>query len=244
MRKMTLLLTGLLAAPLAMGPAAASAAPPVELALVLLNDVSNSMDSDEYALVKAGYRAAFSDPEVVAAILGSGGTVAVAYAEFSGEHEFTLVRGWDLLSDAASARTFGEAVAAAARTSAGNTELAASLRQAALLLDEGAFGDARRVIDIASDHPADGGRAAGVRDKLVAAGITINALPIFEDRVVGTFDGHMTYSTVEWGIGGMAAFYRRDIIGGPGSFMLEVRSIDVFAEALKRKLLLELVAMR
>lgn len=241
---MTLLAAALLAAPFAVGPAVAPAAPPVELALVLLNDVSGSMDAEEYGMVKAGYRAAFSDPEVIAAIRDSGGAVAVSYVEFSGEHEFTLVRGWDLLTDAASTQAFGEAVAAAARTSAGNTALAASMRQAGRLLEEGDFGDARRVIDIATDHPGDSGRAASVRDQLVAAGITINALPIFENRIVGTFDGHMTYSGVEWGVGGMAAFYRLDVIGGPGCFMLEARGYEAFAQALKRKLLRELVAQR
>jgi Protein of unknown function (DUF1194) len=243
-RAMGLLAAAVLAAPLAVGPAAAPAAPPVELALVLLSDVSGSMDAEEYGMVAAGYRAAFSDPEVIAAIRDSGGAVAVSYVEFSGEHEFTLVRGWDLLTDAASTQAFGEAVAAAARTSAGNTALAASMRQAGRLLEEGGFGDARRVIDIATDHPGDSGRAAGVRDQLVAAGITINALPIFENRIVGTFDGHMTYSGVEWGVGGMAAFYRLDVIGGPGCFMLEARGYEAFAQALKRKLLRELVAQR
>src|SRR3546814_13636662 len=44
----------------------------VDLALVLLNDVSRSMDEVEYALVKDGYRAAFADPEVIAALVGNG----------------------------------------------------------------------------------------------------------------------------------------------------------------------------
>src|SRR6185312_11626104 len=135
-RAMGLLAAALLAAPLAIGPSPAAADPPVELALVLLSDVSGSMDPEEYGMVKAGYRAAFSDPEVIAAIRDSGGAVAVSYVEFSGEHEFTLVRGWDLLTDAASTQAFGEAVAAAARTSAGNTALAASMRQAGRLLEE------------------------------------------------------------------------------------------------------------
>jgi len=234
---------GLLAVPLAVGPGAAPAAPPVELALVLLNDVSGSMDADEYAMVKAGYRAAFGDPDVIAAIRDSGAGVAVSYVEFSGEHEFTLVRGWDVLTDAASARAFGEAVAAAPRSSAGNTALASSIGKAARMLEAGDFGDARRVIDVASDHPGDG-RSAGVRDQVVAEGITINALPIFENRQVGTFDGHLGYSAVQWGVGGTAGFYQRDVIGGPGSFMLEAHGYEAFAVALKRKLLLELVAQR
>jgi Protein of unknown function (DUF1194) len=238
MRPKTLLFLALLAA--AMVPARSAST--ADLALVLLTDVSKSMDDGEYALVKAGYQAAFADPEVIARILGNTGGVAIAYVEFSGNNEFKVVQGWDLLRDAASTRAFGEAVAAAPRSAAGETALAASLGNAVRLLEEGGFGDARLVIDVASDHPSDGGRSAPVRDAAVAAGITINALPLIDHDVIGTFDGHLAYSsTQQWGWGGMAEFYRRDIIGGPGSFMVEVHDFSDFGEALKRKLLLELV---
>lgn len=39
---------------------------------MLLTDVSSSMDDGEFAMVKEGYRAAFSDPEVISAILENG----------------------------------------------------------------------------------------------------------------------------------------------------------------------------
>jgi hypothetical protein len=41
----------------------------VELALILLTDVSNSMDDREYAMVKGGYNVAFSDPGILGAVL-------------------------------------------------------------------------------------------------------------------------------------------------------------------------------
>lgn len=232
----------LLAAVLAAWSAAPRPAWAVDLALVLLNDVSKSMDDGEYEMVKAGYRAAFSDPDVIAALVAGGGGVAVAYVEFSGKQEIMLVKGWDVLSDAASARAFGEAIAVAPRSSAGNTALSAGLAGAAQLLLDGDFGAARRVIDIASDHPHDGGRSAAIRDAAVDAGITINALPIIDERPIGTFDGRMAYTTAEWGAGGIANFYRRDIIGGAGSFVVEARDYEAFGDALKRKLLLELIA--
>ena len=226
----------------AAGTGTARNSAPVELALVLLTDVSNSMDSGEYEMVKAGYRAAFSDPEVMAAVAASPGGVAVAYVEFSDANRIALVRGWDLLTDEVSTSAFGEAVAAAPRSSAGNTALAASLRQAAQLLTDGEFGNARRlVIDVASDHPSDGGRSGYARDAAVAAGITINALPIIDERPIGTFDGRMTYTVANWGLGGMTEFYRRYVIGGAGSFLVEARHYSAFGEALKRKLLMELL---
>ncbi len=214
----------------------------VDLALVLLNDVSQSMDEGEYTLVKDGYRAAFADPEVITALIGNAGGVAVAYVEFSGKNEVKRVLDWQVLSDAASARAFGDAIAAAPRSSAGNTALSAGLSAAARMLLESDFGAARQVIDIASDHPSDGGRCAPIRDAAVAAGITINALPIIDEQVIGTIDGRLTYSTARWGSESVVEFYRRTVVGGPGSFAVEARTYAVFGEALKRKLLLEFIA--
>jgi hypothetical protein len=94
-----------------------------DLALVLLTDVSGSMGDDEFKLVKEGYRAAFADPEVLAAIAKNSRGVAVAYVEFSDENSVMVVKGWDLLTDGASALAFGNAVAAAPRSSTGNTAL-------------------------------------------------------------------------------------------------------------------------
>jgi hypothetical protein len=223
-------------------PAAADDAirQPVDLALVLLTDVSRSMSDREYRMVKDGYKAAFADPEVIRAILDNSKGVAVAYVEFSGRDEFTVVKGWDVLTDAASAHSFGEAVAIATRTSSGNTALAPSIKRAAEMLTADASASGRRVIDVASDHLWDGGRAATVRDAAVAAGITINALPIIDTRPIGTFDGRMSYA--EWGSEGGVAFYRNYVIGGPGSFLIEVHDYGAFGEALKRKLLRELIS--
>lgn len=215
---------------------------PVDLALVLLTDVSNSMDDREYEMVKDGYKAAFSDPQVVDAITSNSQGVAIAYVEFSSIGDFVVVKGWDVLTDAASARSFGNAVAGAPRTSSGNTELAPSIKEAAAMLEDSDFGAARRVIDVASDHPNDNGRSANVRDAVVAAGITINALPIVDDRVIGTFDGHMSYTSARSGFWSPAEFYRRDVIGGTGSFLIEARDYSAFGEALKRKLLRELIS--
>ena len=236
MRAKTVLFAGLLAGWTVMPRPAAA----VDLALVLLTDVSKSMDSGEHQLVKDGYRTAFADPEVIAAIVGNRGGVAVAYVEFSGADEVVMVRGWEVLTDAPSARTFGEAVASAPRSSAGNTALAGALRQAMWMLQEAEFGSARLVIDVASDHPTDGGRSASARDAAVEAGITINALPIIDDRPLGTFDGHMTY--MDWRMEHITEFYRQNVIGGPGSSVIEARSFEAFGEALKRKLLLELIS--
>jgi hypothetical protein len=213
-----------------------------DLALVLLTDVSGSMGDDEFKLVKEGYRAAFADPEVLAAIAKNPRGVAVAYVEFSDENSVMVVKGWDLLTDSASALTFANAVAAAPRSSTGNTALSNGIRRAAELLLAGNFDGARLVIDVASDHPGDGGQSAHVRERIVEAGITVNALPIMTHNQAGSFDGRTTFASGQWGLGGIVGFYRENVIAGPGSFIVEANDYSDFGEALKRKLLLELIA--
>src|SRR5262245_13619352 len=97
MRVHALLLGAALLSYVASAPAIAEQAirQPVDLALVLLTDVSNSMDDREYALVKEGYKAAFSDPEIIQAILSNSKGIAVSYVEFAGKDEFFVVKGWD-----------------------------------------------------------------------------------------------------------------------------------------------------
>ena len=166
----------------------------------------------------------------------------MAYVEFSGKDDINRVLDWRVLTDAADAAAFGEAIAAAPRSSAGGTALSAGLAAAARLLSESDFGAARQVIDIASDHPHDGGRSAAIRDAAVAAGITINALPIIEKFQYKSFDGQTNTAAIEWRASDMAAFYHQYVIGGPGSFLIEAHDFAAFGEALKRKLLRELIA--
>ena len=214
-----------------------------DLALVLLTDVSSSMGDDEFKLVKEGYRAAFSDPEVLAAIAKNPRGIAVAYVEFSDENSVMVVKGWDLLTDSTSALAFGNAVAAAPRSSTGNTALSNGIRRAAELLLAGNFEGARLVIDVATMNSGNGAAIeANVRQRIVEAGITVNALPIMTNNRAGSFDGRTTFASGQWGLGGIVGFYRENVIAGPGKVLVEANDYKAFGEALKRKLLLELIA--
>ena len=54
----------------------------VDLALVLLTDVSRSVDGQEYDLIKQGYAAALTDPRVLAAIAGGPqAAIAILYVD-------------------------------------------------------------------------------------------------------------------------------------------------------------------
>ena len=66
------------------------------------------------------------------------------------------------------------------------------------------------------------------------AGITINGLAIINDHPVS-----WTYAHVQ-PPGGLANYYRENVTGGPGSFVLEVHDFHTFGEAMTRKLVTEI----
>src|ERR1700712_1515065 len=108
----------ILAACLACSAAAPVAAdlPTVDAAIVLLTDVSRSIDDTEFQLEKEGYTAAFSDPRVIAAIAGGPhARIAVAYLEFAGDDQIRTVVDWTVIDGAASALAFTTALTAEPR---------------------------------------------------------------------------------------------------------------------------------
>ena len=66
------------------------------------------------------------------------------------------------------------------------------------------------------------------------AGITINGLAIINDHPVS-----WTYAHVQ-PPGGLPNYYRENVTGGPGSFVLEVHDFHTFGEAMTRKLVTEI----
>lgn len=218
---------------------AARAAEPVDMTLVLVSDVSRSVDDSEFQMEKAGYAAAFNDPRVIAAIRGGAvGAIAVAYVEFAGSYEVSTVLDWRVVRDAASARQFTDALDKAPRSFWGRTSISAGIDRAMHLLEESGFEAQRRVIDVAGDGTNNSGReVAAARDDAVAAGVTVNGLAIINEHPVS-----YTYAHVQ-PPGGLTEWYRQNVTGGPGSFVVEVREFATFGEAMTRKLINEIAAL-
>lgn len=72
------------------------------------------------------------------------------------------------------------------------------------------------------------------RDAAVAAGITINGLPIILKRGdrLGFFD-----------VAELDRYYEACVIGGTGAFLVPVHSTDEFIPAIRRKLVLEIAGL-
>jgi hypothetical protein len=222
-------------------PAAVAAAPPaaVDVALVLVSDVSRSIDDSEFRLQKQGYTAAFTNADVVAAIKGGPrGAIAVAYVEFASAGEVRTVLDWMVIRDAGGARGFADALNAAPRSFAGRTAIGAGIELAMQDLAAAAMPATRRVIDVCGDGTNNAGRdVSAVRDEAIAAGITINGLTIINDHPASWMFAHVQPP------GGLTKYYRDNVTGGPDSFVLEVHDFQSFGAAMTRKLVNEIAAL-
>ena len=223
--------------------AAAPAAPvaaddtPVDLELVLAVDVSGSMDEDEQALQRGGYVQAFLHPEVISAIAGGVyGRIAVTYVEWAGPRSQEVVIPWRPVDGQASAEGFAAALKAAPTSHIHGTSISGALAFASTLFDGNGFAGARQAIDVSGDGPNNmGPPVTPVRDAVVARGVTINGLPV-------TLHAGGIWGS---GYGGLAAglldiYYEDCVIGGPGAFFLSVQAPEQLADAIRRKLVLEI----
>jgi hypothetical protein len=228
-----LLLAGVL-----LRPAVTCAAEHVDIALVMVSDVSRSIDDSEFKLEKNGYVAAFTSPEVIHAIQGGpNGAIGVAYVEFAGANEVRTVMDWTVIHDAASAKAFASALAARPRSFWGRTAISSGIDHARQMLAQSGLATTHRVIDVCGDGTNNAGREiTGARDDAVKAGITINGLAIINEHPVSWIFAHVQPP------GGLPNYYRQNVTGGPGSFVLEVHDFHSFAEAMRRKLITEIAA--
>ncbi len=220
-------------------PTIASAQSAVDVALVLVTDVSRSIDDSEFQIEKQGYATAFSDPRVIAAIkTGPAGRIAVSYVEFASTEQVHEIIHWTIISDEASAKAFTGEVTAAPRSAYGRTAIGNGIELATHLLADSAFAEGHRVIDVAGDGTSNAGRpVTEARDEAVEAGITINGLAIINDHPVSYTFAHVQPP------GGLANWYRENVTGGPGSFVVEVHDFKTFGDAMARKLVNEIAGL-
>jgi hypothetical protein len=213
----------------------ASAQDPVDVLLVLAVDVSRSIDEDEAKLQREGYRSAVSDPAVVEAIRGGMiGAIGLIYVEWAGAEYQRVVLPWQRIATAAEAHAWSERLAEAPRASLSWTSISGAIDFSRRVLEEAPFEATRRVIDVSGDGVNNsGGPAEAARDRAVAEGVTINGLPIVNDRP--TF-GRMPPVPLD-------EYFRTSVVGGPGAFVVVAEDFNSFGQAVKRKLIREIAAL-
>jgi len=210
-----------LAAPLAAQTA-------VDLQLVLAVDASGSVDEQRFELQKQGYVAAFRDPQVLSAIrAGPHRAIAVTMMQWTGPALQVQVVPWTLIRDRASAEVFATAIQNTPRQLfGGGTSISGAIDHAAHLMPDSPHQGARRVIDVSGDGSNNRGRPAEqARDEAVTAGLVINGLPILSLEP------------------DLDRYYRDYVIGGPGAFVIAAKSYDTFADAIRKKLIIEIAEL-
>jgi hypothetical protein len=204
---------------------------PVDVELVLAVDVSYSMDPDEQALQREGYRLALTSKEFLQALHeGAHGKIAITYVEWSGQHDQQVVVPWRLIEGPESADAVAAEIARAPYRRASRTSISGGLAFAQGLFATSGYRGLRRVIDVSGDGPNNSGMpVAPVRDAIVKKGIVINGLPLMLKR---PYRGMMDIAHLDW-------YYKDCVTGGPGSFVIPVRGREQFVEATRNKLVLE-----
>lgn len=210
----------------------------VDAAIVLAADVSRSVDEEEFKLQRRGYAAAVTSPQLLQAIReGPHGAVALCLIEWAGGEQQVVVAKWAVVRDRDSAAAFAETLLKAPRSFRGRTAIGSAINFAVEQLERGGPAAVRRVIDISGDGTSNTGwPVTDARDEAMAKGITINGLAIINEKtgVKGGFFYAHTHPP-----GGLPKYYRDNVIGGPGAFVLQVVNFNTFAEAMTDKLVIE-----
>jgi hypothetical protein len=200
-----------------------------DLALVLAVDCSGSVDPGEYRLQMDGIAAAFRDPEVIAAATsGPHGAITVDLMTWSDPDEQKFDSGWYVIDSPQAAEIFAHRVEHYDRLGGGGTGIGLAVGYGVTLIETSGLLVSRKVIDVSGDGVESFElrephfklpEAQAMRSK---AGIIVNGLAIETDYPE------------------LGRYYRDNVIGGPGSFEMDVANYRDYARAIRQKLLREI----
>jgi hypothetical protein len=218
---------------------AAVRAQPVDLLLVLAAGVSRSVDHQKFMLQREGYAAAVSNPQVLDAIRsGAHGKIALSFLEWSGVGAQKVVIDWTTIDGPGAARRFGDQLVEAPRSFADRTSISGGIEFAMAQLKRSPFQSTRRTIDISGDGTNNAGRDVTIaRDEAVAQGVTINGLVILSQSQVPWNPEHTNPP------GGLEKYFRDNVIGGPGSFVVVADGFESFGKAIIKKMIAEIALL-
>jgi hypothetical protein len=207
----------------------------VDTELVIAVDVSNSMDPEEQQLQRDGYVSALTSREFMQALReGSHGKVAVTYFEWAGLYDQKILMPWRLIDGPETADAVAAEIARAPYRRAPRTSIYGALQFARPLFDGSGYRGLRRVVDVSGDGANNMGPPVTLmRDEVLAAGITINGLPIMLKRA-------NTYGMYGMTMENLDVYYEDCVIGGPGAFVVGIKERSQFKEATRAKLVLEI----
>jgi len=199
----------------------------VDVALVLAVDSSGSISEQRLSMQIQGYLDAIRHPTFIEAVQGGRrGRIGLTFVTWTDARRQDQTVPWTVIGDQAGAHAFAQAVQTALRPLPGWTSISGAIDFCTGLLLNCGYVATRRVIDISGDGANNDGRpVTEARDAAVAAGVTINGLPIVEVEP------------------NLEEYYRNNVIGGPDSFVVVARDSAAFGAAVLRKLLVEVAGV-
>jgi len=205
----------------------------VDLELILAVDVSRSMTARELEIQRRGYAEALVAPDVIKAIeMGPTGRIALTYVEWAGSLSQRTIVEWTVIAGREDAEAFAARLTAHFDSGMRRTSISGIIDHAAGMFDVNGYRGLRRVIDISGDGPNNQGRPVHhARDAALARGITINGLPLMTREGMGS----------QWHLDDLDVYYRHCVIGGANAFVIPVLTWEHFPDAVRQKLVLELV---
>lgn len=194
-------------------------------------DLSGSIETLETQIQIAGMTMAIRSPEVVNAIRqGRNGRVGFAVFVWANGN-YPVFAAWRVISSPAEALAASNEFASrldaflgseAARKLGQLTDLSGALEYGGAMLRAAPFATDHAILNILGNGIDNVGESPKwTRDRLVAQGVTINAVVIGQDR-------------------GVSGYFRSEVIGGPTAFVLSARSPEALVEALERKFVTEI----
>src|SRR5882757_4083800 len=216
-----------------LAPPLAQAADQVDLLLVFAADVSRSIDQPKFQLQREGYAAAIADKRVLeASTAGRNKRIAIAFVEWSGVSSQKVLIDWTVIDGPDAARKFGDQLIELPRSFAGGIDFSMAL------LTRAPYESSRRTIDVSGDGTNNSGRDVTLaRDEAVTQGVTVNGLVILSERPMAWNPEHTNPP------GGLANYYRTNVVGGPGAFVIVAEDFNSFGQAIVKKLIAEIAEL-
>jgi len=230
-----LLLAAGLAAPALIATRHARASTEVDVELVLAVDVSRSVDTEEMEMQMRGYAEAFRDPRLAEGIAGGPmGAIAVTLFVWSDWNIQNTLVPWMRLDGAAACEGFARAIDGASRETHLYTSISGAIDYAAAQFGQ-RYEGLRRVLDISGDGVNNSGRPlAAARAEALEKGIVLNGLAVLD---------RSPQPTLLAGLPPVDEYYRDEVIGGPGAFLMVAEGYESFAGAVRRKIIREIAAI-
>jgi Protein of unknown function (DUF1194) len=223
----------------------------VDTALIVSVDVSGSVDQRRFALQMDGIAKAIEDPGVLAAML-SGPHASIMFSMVEWSEHATMAIPWTRIASRQDALALAARIRRTPRPEGEFTCVAHMMRFVSdFVLPTLRVKTPRLVMDVSGDgvdNCDDDPATARMRDTLVAAGLTINGLPINEGDAAEPLGGGSfrapgrPFQPRTFKPKLLGPWYRKNVIGGAGAFLLPAQGYGDFDRAMREKFILEISA--